>query len=873
MSYLGSDFSNIDKQPRRRSVNVSESTVLFDEHQNPMTPLRRTMSGSSIEMLLTKDTETEADPFIEPRNAPAQEIDFDLFNTLLLELPATQRYVHFKGILSHYFTILAETKTNASEDRYIITIYNQLRHSNDQSKLEKVIDLFLKEPANDAMKLSNFLHFKEYKSHQRLFKLWLIKRRKFAELNKSQQVWEMYQRKKFWGKWAFKYGVYTEDFEDNAEIFQKVKSQMKFFDIWLTNLEERDSFREVADLQVQRRFFLSWKKKLVPLDVDPNEVYETSLIRKMFQCWKLNTKLQCSDLKTKTALHIWKKSFSNTKSMMDDALELEMVFHGGFFFSKWRKKYETVAEHESNLEEMSSLFQKHRTLLVWSEQLKFKQIENTVLDQRDHFLKQFVMNQFKQRFINDQKASSFNQGLDFKTAKRILRNWRHKLASREHERVIKWRAFDLWRKRHQLLEREAEHDMLKLQKSWEKWSVVLVKRQNSLELAAAAFDSYSRVIYFKNWRAAVSNIRALEKTADIHLARKVLKKWKEKKSLNDQMERDASNFRTTESTSLTTKRFYEHWVKKYDAIKEATLMQKLADPTMDNNLKLTVLQLWSNKIRDLVDLEQHFKQNQLVQLHARPLIGIWFSKLQMYQGMSEQAEEMNRLNLLSTGFTKLQISHYRTQELEQRLIEHLEDVELKTILKHLNAWSLQLMKVRRDKEVINRFQARWNRAHLRAILLLWQGKAMDAQVKRFSPMVDEYESVGGDEQEDTAGLRPLPRVSPLKQEDIGDDVDDDSPTKMKSLRNVSPFLGLQTPQKAVLDPYSIPALTMTRGSIPGSERIKRKRMEALKTRYSQAKFAIPSPLKDQRTPASGRIPSSGSSKKLDFGDLNIFRKT
>ena len=118
------------------------------------------------------------------------------------------------------------------------------------------------------------------------------------------------------------------------------------------------------------------------------------------------------------------------------------------------------------------------------------------------------------------------------------------------------------------------------------------------------------------------------------------------------------------------------------------------------------------------------------------------------------------------------------------LLEQLEaNKQFIITSKFLKMWSLRFLKIKRNDETVQVFRHRWDRATVRGLLLLWKNRS-DSSPKRM-------------------------KDSDLKHE-------------------------LKTP---------IRSGSLNTSTIPGSERIKQHRMEAMKSHYSRARRAIPSPVK------------------------------
>jgi len=859
--------------------NVSESTVEIDGN-HLVTPLRRTISGSSLQEISSPEfipngSRKRSNSSPQEHNHINHEepiLDLSLFNLLLDQLPNIEKFNNFKGVLSKYLEILVEHEINIASDRFIITIYNQLKnhyhhHNSPHPKLEKIIQIFLKEPVNFAMKLSNHLYFKELSTRQKFFRIWLIKRRINYELNQSWKIWNIYLQKKYLSQWIYKYKAITEDLQSNAVIFNDIKQLMRVWDIWRTNTQQRETFVKVADLQQESKFFNSWKIR-IDLDNDKaDEFYQNKLMRNTLKKWRLSSISINYDLKLKSFFSKWKEKQHHVTSLQNDGEVLEKVFHGGFFFAKWKARSEKTLTKTKELEDIHSQAMKAKYFSRWTQSIYYKSIENQVLEKRDIILKEFVLNQWCTRLNHEQMLESFQNESYLKLKSKMIKLWKRQLLLKKKAEkvgdatILKtyfkvWKLktneqiqrqskdFELadsilleWKRRTELQELSKDYELQIQSKYWDKMILKKIKSDNALEAGTSAYESFSKIIYLNHWRKQLDQTRANETTADKFLLKTFFKKIQKRQDNMESLENKAIKYHENFTSKIKIKSLFSKWHSKYEDSLNDKLELKLSEfTTKSKNLKLSsIMKTWNNQYNLYLDQEKLYKEDFLSGLVLRPVVDKWISKYNTIREMEDKADDMNNLNLLSSGFTKIQLALFKLEELENNLIEFEDDSNVKLILKYLNTWSLKLLKVKRDNENISSFQRRWNRAHCRAILLLWKGKIMDRQQQQ---KYEQYE-ISGMEQENV--------------NDVNDDEDDDdSPTKFKSTFNS--VLPTETPRKSIIhgmhdnsfykSPLSFGTNQSTRTTgIPGSERIKKKRIEALKSHYSQIKYAIPSPLK------------------------------
>lgn len=870
---IDADLDNLRGNNRRRDVertnNVSESTVeIKDNHL--ITPLKRPVSGSS----LITDSSPEVIPSesnrrstsLPPEQLEDQYLDLEYFSLLLDQLPDTERYTNFKGILEHYVRILDEHDMNIANDAFIITIHNQLKNHQVRNKLEKIIDIFLNKPSNFALKLSNFLYFKDLALRRKLFRIWLIKRRIQYELNQSWKIWKIYLKKKYLSQWIYKHKIITEDFQSNAIIFNDVKTTMKTWDIWREIFQQQKSLQGVADLQLESKFFANWNAR-VELDNDKADTfYQNFLQRRTLKSIKLNSLYSNNNIKLKVYFHKWRKRQIEIKSIENDGLELEKTFHAGFFFSKWSAKSGKTLSKTQKLEQIYNNSITEKYFAKWGESMYYKAIENQVITKREEILKDYTIRIWKQRLQHINMLEGYNKSQGKLTQSKFLNIWKRQLTLKQtaseagDHTILKtymkiWKLstnrriyqstknyqlaksnLGIWNNKTKLKELEKKYNIQLVGKYWDKLIVKKLKNENALEAGMEAYESYTKVIYFNHWRGQLDQVYHNEDKADKFLQRIFYEKIQNKRKNLNSLEQKAIDFETNKISKGLLKRFFNKWVDKHENLIEKKLEGQLSkfNKKCQSLQKSAVLKNWQNQYNSYLSQEQLFKEEFLSGLYLKPTFEKWISKYNKIKEMEIQADEINNLDLLSTGFTKFQLAYLKIEELEIKLLEFEDDSNVKLILKFLNIWSLKLLKVKRDDENISSFQKRWNRAHCRAILLLWKGKVLD---RKSNDSIDE----------------------------INDD--DESPTKFKSLFHS--VLPTETPRKSIFDTnFSNSPFKNSSISIPGSERIKRKRYEALKSHYSQIKYALPSPLKSQ-------INKNGS-KKLNFNQPSnrfLFKKS
>ncbi|CCH45683.1 hypothetical protein BN7_5268 [Wickerhamomyces ciferrii] len=891
--------------------NVSETRMQFQDNQ-PITPLRKSKSqiipsGTPITPNgIRRRSSSSHDPLESP---PSPYLDIDYLMILLQSLPNQQIYNDFKGILNQYLIILDEHNMNPAKDRFIITIFNQLK-SKSNEKLNKIIDIFINDPSNLAMKLSNKLYFKSKLTMKTTLNHWIIKKRQNLELNKSWKIWQIYLKKKFISQWIYKFNSFQDDLISNADMFYQTKKTIKFWDLWKTNYKTLQNYEKISNYQIQFKFFANWKEKL-EIDYDNADwLYQQNLLKSNINKWILETKFKTIEIPINNTIQKsnffkkWHTKHLEINSLNQDGEILERVFHEGFFFTKWKSKSQITLNKTQNFETILTNSIKFKFFQNWQNALYFKKIENQVIDKRNQLLLNFIINQWKLRLKHESMLERFLENSQKTKISRFLNQWKQQLTLKKKINQVGYKTklqnsmnlwklsinrkiyerskdfniqsnfFQDWKRRTLLNSLSNEINLQKQEKYWEIWKSKKIELNNTLIIGDEAYEAYSKIMFLNNWKLQFKQNKSLEVKADVYNQGIYYQKFQKKLEKLKSMEEKADNFYQNKSFKSILQTKFQKWKHLYELKIQNKLELKAKEfINFQNQLTInSVFQNWNHKYNSYLKQEEIFKQDFQKTLIQGPFLQKWINKFNDLKDMELKSNEINNLNLISTGFTKLQIGYLKIQNLNFQFQEYENDANLKIILNYLKKWSLISFKSKRNNENIKSFQRRWDRAHCRAILLLWKGKTWEIQEQRqlklnFSQIYDQQE-------DEIFGNNSL-----MTNEDDDDNgnitSEDPSPLKFKNNINnsniFSKSLITKTPQKASQSIFnkSISNSTpinnnensiISNSIIPGSEKIKRQRMEALKNHYSQIKYAIPSPLKSEiKNPLS-----TSTVKKLNF---------
>lgn len=869
--------SNSNNRP-----NVSESTMII-ENNKPHRPKQRPISGSSMEIEEetnelfkkidlsideSKDEHSEKEKEDDESEEKEEDWNMEMLNLLLLKLQPTAKNFKFVGILKKYIDLIFEYDMDPFKDQFVTVIYQELAKTGTTttSNLAKVIDIFVNSPVNIAMKLCNFQFNKEMKLLNYYFKSWLIKLNKYLNLEKSYMVWNLYLKKKVFNNWIYQYNIVTIDYEQNAVTFNNIKNIMNAFNSWQNKMDTIKSFNNIAIYQQESKFFNKWKKKIISLDDDSKGVrmHNRSLLRRNFNQWRLMytyKKFNENKLMTK-GFNRWTNQIRYQDNLRESSRLLELVLHGGFVFNKWKIKVNDIIAKNNELNEIYTVYKKVKFFKIWTDAMNLKKTENQVLNQRGALISRFIIENWKSRLTEVNQSYQFEIFSNNLVLKKMFKKWHNELILLKkldefHLEKLPKKFFKRWRLQSNL-KLLKKSKMQSLQNNlFEKWHKKLllnlnlrkfeddvkrkilklfinkvVLKENQLLGKLYEFQSFKKNEYLNIWKLKLlKNLENLDKV-DIFIERKFFNKFKSSIEWNKTLNDVSQDFFNTTDSKIIKLIYFRKFKSSYENKLEEKLEQRLEIYLNDRSeyIKSKMLKLWFNKYKKYIILQDQFV-DQTSSIIIRPFFKKMINKYRLIKTLELKANEINNLNLLSTGFTKIQLRWFKIQELNFHLNELLEEKELNLILKYLNNWSLKTMKVKRDNETINNFRKRWSRARMRAILYLWRNKLSE------NKYVEDEENVF-----------------------------DESPVRVRNTYNSI----LSTPKRhsnSNSNPNSL--------SIPGSERIKNRRIEALKQHYNQAKLAIPSPLVFQKTIDTAAPGSSSSTTtataKLNFSSMKLPR--
>ncbi|EDO19035.1 hypothetical protein Kpol_2002p108 [Vanderwaltozyma polyspora DSM 70294] len=736
----------------------------------------------------------------------------------------------FLKVFKRYVGILVHEGYDPNNDHFVNELRNELVESFEiTSNMEEIISSFILNPNTLEMKLALYEHNKERELLTMTFKklqfVFLMK----GSLNKLEDVWNEYLRRKYFLTWNRNFRYYRGHLIRKADSLNRFRVISNGFDKWLDNRDSNRSKALLADNYFINNKFISMKNKSKSLDklrITSENKYVTNSMKKAFQLWKLNylSRQFCPKrFHTKKEMIIrWKNRYNNNSVMKEKSRLTNYVFTVLPYYKNWSQLAAKKIEDQTNLNILERKFLLKKFLNKMSDIVH----NNYLVKKQDilgnkrclrYFFEKIWLKRFNQR-IN---LYSFHAIQEKKLKRKYTLNWitqtklmRHSSIHLENSYIQN--SFNIWRKKYECENRLKIYQQTLLKNFFE----VLVTKFR-LELKVRDFKTKKLLkFYFEKMRRRYEisknlNLQAanIEKTRS---NRKMVKRWKSK----------CKKVRTMNEKSVLFQklRFFTLISQKMIKIENLSDVVLNKCEVNDSKLREQYMQIWLNRFNskrkykyELI-LHQYNKRRRALTLDL--FLSLWYRKLTFFRDNCNSKAVYTRDNLLKrrsfglflkkiTNINKLYEvgSQIRKDSVTSRMyfkwrekLEFLNDLEKMAILKrnekdlslllnHLNIWSMKLLKIRRNQEMIEIFRNRWRRATIRGLLLLWKNRTENSPRKK---RIERHKNI----------MDPAHLVTPMRD---------------------PPFAESQT--------------------IPGSELIKNYRIEAVKFRYSRAKRLVPSPIK------------------------------
>lgn len=764
-----------------------------------------------------------------------------LYNRIQVFLIRNNFSLDFLMIFQSYIEYLSCSGVDPLQDRYLLTLQNELSKGFEfTSVIEEILTAFLTKPENAAMKLAFFEHKHKRLTLKRLFTNWKLKHKMNSSLRRLQLVWEHYLMKKCIYIWKQKFEMVSFDYRRESEQFDMFRLESLVFDRWSSAAASQNTKNALADNFFLDRFFQ--KIRVRYRNIQKNEKLATSfkrkvLLRDSMRQWKLKQ----AENRVKPFVDTFVKKLAFQRISLRVHRIAEMTNRADFarknfllqpVISKWMVSLSIVGCKEKQLIDLEKFFIKGKafkriemalkrrksegvlrettgdTLLkfffkeIWLRRLLERRNMHEAFATRTSFLlrkylvfwkKAFFMKLRAEELFDTKLKTEFFKTLKLQSTAAGYKNVKSKIVMRH--------TLQEWHRKAELCMRYKEFERQIVEKLWYQVFKGTYNIVGSMENQSDTFyESLLMKRYFSAWRNRRVLVQNLDQKVDIFLKlRTVLRVKKNVIHIRE------VNIKAEAVGSVIYKTGY---LRKYLNIWHSNLQVRIG-------LKLRIAYDLYKKDKAIQNLRKHFylwkSKYKVYDVNYRSIAdkkylrssgGRFFdqllNKIQVYEQWERLSEELRKKSILVSAYSSWKMQQANIEDMVERAQDKIEEKNLLLLLRCLNRWTMKHLKCKRNNETVELFQTRWNRATLRAIILLWRDKV------GHSPGKLDYNRALFTDMEN------------------GDELEQDllTPTRIKGTRHIT---------------------------IPGSERIKRSRMEAMKNHYRRARRAIPSPIKTSDT--------------------------
>ncbi|QLG70587.1 hypothetical protein HG535_0A05280 [Zygotorulaspora mrakii] len=763
-----------------------------------------------------------------------------LYNRIQVFLLNNKMSLDFLKIFKSYMNHIIESGLNVLEDRYFLELQNELSDGfHFGPVMEEILNKFLLRPENLIMKLALFEHKMMLGNLQRFFSAWQLKCDMKLSLVKLENVWKQYIQRKYTAIWSRKYQYLESNLVTQANEFRVFTSLSSGFDKWMGKLDTNHAKDGLADHFFLDHIFRKIKKYVKTMnfmETEANGKYVRERQRYALRFMRLRfaeTQFTCykNDLK-RILLRKLQSKLDHYKLLKARAEFTDSIFVLSSYLKKWYEKTESSIAHSNHLASLETRFRNKRTLNTLKDILNRNNQELQLMARLDRLLLEYTFkNIWQKRFQEHISMYSFWNKQNQQIVTLFLDAWRERLyfnsqayQFRRKQQLLN--AMLAWRIASKVKSHMYRNDRRRLAITFEQW---LVKARLRKKHAHFLHGIIARMMFLR-WKSTyLKKCDALSFSThhyDECCLRRQMSKWVGKLGVLDEI-----NERLLIYEKFCALETMRHGIKHGEEVNEISRQFNPVEISKGNLIRYLVL--WkemaiSKKIKNLQDMldDYQFENNNIVQ-HS--YLQVWFKRMVFYQSECFQKSELKygrslKKRLFATIKAKeaniarlLQISDdLRRKSLMLNMIfsweAHLGSLRglhkksereinkrnLSLLLSYLKVWSMQILKSRRNDETVQIFRKRWDRAAVRGILLLWKNRT------EHSPKKLRWKKSG----------------------------------KVVDALQFAPSSNLVTPVRNT---------SSNNNTIPGSEGVKKYRLEAMKSHYSKVRRAIPSPVKSSTT--------------------------
>lgn len=768
-----------------------------------------------------------------------------LYNKIQVFLLRNRLSLEFLRIYKRYVECLFESGLNPLDDRYFHLLQNELSESYDFTpRMEEILDAFLINPQNLIMKLVLFERKQTHSFLRRYFEAWSWNCELRRSLDQLERVWQDFLRRKYILLWSKKCRMVVFDFSSQGEEFRLFNLLSTSFDKWLGRVETADARKGLADHYLMDHILQRLVKRVGHTrkqGQQANSRYDLACQKSAFKRWRLRaTERNFASRQVSFARFFFSKAQSKLTSyqeLEDRAIFTRRLLLIGSCFEIWRSQCRKEGDRLSILTELESGFIKARTMKALTKHFKEREREVAARKQLDCISRRLFFEKiWRKTFERRLHLYSFQKIIEERLLAKYILLWKVRLYSRmkagsflKSQQLT--RFFHTWQleARQSKFDSRNRKDILRAQLlKWHDRSVSEIKvrdfqcnmlqrlyygkweeRSNITRKAEQEADAMHNVLLithsYDRWSSRARLIAEMDDRAKIFMALQALSIFQRGVAHVNEVYRFSEGCNLSPIYKNVLLRYFRLW-KEQVAIQRSERLESICqffEKNAQKNRLRSHLQLWLEKfklyeIQCLTTATQIYDRN----LQSRCLLRA-NQRLEDTRALLRVGDSL-RIKSLSLSFLfRWKDRHDYVQELLVRLDTENNKKNLELLLNYLNFWSMKILKIKRNEETVQIFRKRWDRAAVRGLMLLWNNKV------------------------------------------------DDSPRKVQSTksRHQLPLdSGLVTPVRRT---------AMKSNTIPGSEGVKRYRLEAMKSHYGRIRRAIPSPIKTSTTL------SSMAKKKID----------
>ncbi|AAS50195.1 AAL171Wp [Eremothecium gossypii ATCC 10895] len=752
-----------------------------------------------------------------------------LYNMVQVFLVRHGLSLDFAKVLKKYVALLHEGGSEPLQDQYILALQNELQQSYELSPImDSILTAFLLRPENIPMKLALVEYRHQLQLVRKWFLSWRLKWNITTNLGVCESIWGNYLLKKYLYRWTEKYKLVAEYWEEDASNADELRLTASMFDTWAKQYSIRKTKEKMADNfhvvdYVER--FRSRYMRMTECN-DKAEVFHAHNLKTKFLArWRLAGRTKSvapvfTVLTQRMTLAKVLQHFNSMNELNSFGCFAEKALTLRPLLIKWVSRLQRQDIQQRQLDAAELTFVKKKAYKIWRKQFHYRLSELHLQATLDNNLLEFIFNRVwsiryterkmlyqvlsdKNKLLMKKQFSAWRLTTSLKVksetqrnsnvAKKALRALILGAKLQQHNKLTEVKLISsylsVWRKRHTEEQNVRVVGKMLVQRYWEhEFKRKYLAFDDLNYITDKSYHSHLVKLMFSCWQQAYARKAVLYDKASLFQRLKAAQRLKKAVA-----KIDAVRFRETYYDDIVSniylKRYVDVWRQNASIRKDVRLEIILDNYECKNNVKLKrrflrkMKERWSFYSNECVRVANRKNRRDMGKLLLSRIIG----KMELRKLWLKQAGRLRSSMLLLNGFMYWLDRMDKIQQLYAVVQLKVEEKDVNLVVKCISKWNMKTLKFKRNEETGQMFRSRWNRALLRYVVTLWKDKTKKL-----------------------ANQRPLDVFRPYRNSISHD---------------------FMTPLKA------------DKVTIPGSERVKKNKMERIKNRYRGARRAIPSPIK------------------------------